>query len=307
MNPSLRSLALKIQDAFNGYDSSARGPERQFKHPSLYPIFIVGAPRTGSTLLYQLMVKHTGVAFISNIMALVPKKMLFIAKHTNHWMNRIEDVEENDLGYIPGPFSPNEAGAIMRLWFDREVGREERRVIRNTVISLSDIFGAPFAGKNLFNSFRLVNIHQVFPEARFINVRRDPLFAAQSILLVRRNRLGDERAWWSCTPEGYQNVLEQHPLYQVLWQVKKVEEAVSEFLHSHSPVYLEVTYEALCQNTEKTLRSIASHLGLEYRRDSEVDQLSPREDRRLSESEWNELLEYYSILYQQGEVCASVF
>jgi hypothetical protein len=243
------------------------------------------------------MTGHLGLSFISNIMALLPKRMLSIAKYTRYWMVRTGGIRESDLGYIPGLFSPSEAGAVMRMWFENEVGSDERKAIRNTVTLLSDIFDAPFVVKNLHNSFRLDGIHWVFPEARFIHVCRDPLLAAQSILLVRRSKLGNEKEWWSCRPPGYQAVLGQSALYQVLWQVKATEDAVTGFLQKCAPMYLEVAYEELCHDAEAVLVRIADRLDLEYERDSEIYELSVREEQQLPEFEWNQLLEHYSSLY----------
>jgi hypothetical protein len=244
------------------------------------------------------MIKHMRLAFISNIMALVPGEMLLIARCSRRWMERARDVKETDAGYVPGLFSPNEAGAIMRMWFEEQVNPEEQGFIRNTVILLSEILDAPFVNKNLLNSLRLDNIYSVFPEARFIHITRAPLFTAQSIFLTRRHKLGGDGAWLGPKPTGYADVLSLSPLYQVLWQVNRVEEEIARFVRERSPSYLKITYERLCQNPRETLGMIADRLELKLRAGLEMDRLSAREAAKLSDAEWDQLVAYHSALYE---------
>ena len=108
-----RHLALRLQSLFNDFDPKSAGEVRHFSHPGLFPIFIIGAPRSGSTLLYQLLVKHTRVGYISNLMSLFPHKMITLAEYTKAWHGS-RNLKKSNLGYIAGLFSPSEAGAIQR-------------------------------------------------------------------------------------------------------------------------------------------------------------------------------------------------
>lgn len=298
MNKGVRSLALSIQNLFNEYPTAARGQASEFKSRSRYPIFIVGAPRTGSTLLYQLMVKQMKVAFISNAMALLPKCMLVVARYTRHWMHNIWDIKEADAGYVPGLFRPNEAGAIMRKWFE-QAQPEERTLIRNTVIALSELLGAPFVNKNLVNSLRLPEIYAIFPEARFIHISRNPLFTAQSIILTRRSKLGDDRAWLGPEPPDCEDVKARSPVYQALWQVKRIEQTISGFFCRYSPCHIEIAYEELCQQPSEKLTWIANRFDLEVKADLRIAPLSIRETIELPEPEWDELAHCYAAIYDR--------
>jgi LPS sulfotransferase NodH len=298
MNSLLKYLVLSIQQATNGFDSIAKGKERRFANSSMYPIFIIGAPRTGSTLLYQLLIKHTRLVFISNLMALLPKKMILIARLTGQQIQQVEDVGESDYGYVPGLFSPNEAGAVMRKWFDQPVTPQEQQLIKNTVVCLSEMFNAPFINKNLLNSLRLQHIYKIFPEARFVYLHRDPLYAAQSIFLARRNALGDEYEWLGPVPFGYEQVQTQPTLYQSLWQVKKIDDAIVDFLNQFNPACITITYETLCQEPGKFLDQIIDEFQLVSKGlDLLPGPLSVRNQVRMSQTEWNQLLQYHAVLY----------
>jgi LPS sulfotransferase NodH len=299
MNPLIRSFILNLQSAFNDYPASAYGEEHEFSQEGLHPVFIVGAPRTGSTLLYQLMVKHLKVSYISNAMALLPRHMLSIAQWTRHWMNNIEDIRRAHVGYVPGLFRPNEAGAIMRKWFDEGKPRD-RMCIRNTVILLSEVLDGPFVNKNLLNSLRLNSIYTVFPEARFIHITRNPLYTAQSIVLTRRSRGTD---WLGPRPHGYEGTLGSSPLYQAIWQVKRIEETVAEFLLRCLPDHIGIAYEEVCRDPKGTLMLVADCLNAPFKSGSDTNSLTVRDTNRLPESEWNELLEYYRAIYGREGPC----
>ncbi len=297
MNRVFRNLALTIQRGLGGYDPRARGPELSFNAPEAWPIFIVGAPRTGSTLLYQLMIGRLRLAFISNVMALAPRRMILITKLTHGRMARVKGTRESQAGYVPGLISPNEAGAVMRAWFESEVSPEERVLIRNTAIRLSQLCGAPLALKNLLNSLRLENIHRVFPEARFIYVRRDPLYTAQSIVLTRERELGDRSQWLGPRPAGLDAVTPRNPLFQALWQVRSIESAVEDFLRRVAPQSIEVSYAELCQRPQHTLTSIAESLNIVRRFDAPLEPFPSRDWIQLSDQEWDELRRNYAELY----------
>ncbi len=297
MNRVFRNLALTIQRGLGGYDPRARGPELAFDAPEAWPIFIVGAPRTGSTLLYQLMIGRLRLAFISNLMALVPRRMILIAKLTHGPMARIKGTRESQAGYVPGLISPNEAGAVMRAWFESDVSPEERVLVRNTAVRLSQLCGAPLAIKNLLNSLRLENIHRVFPEARFIYVRRDPLYAAQSIVLTRERELGDRSQWLGPRPAGLDAATPRNPLFQALWQVRSIESAVEDFLQRVAPQSIKVSYAELCQHPQHTLTSIAENLNIVRCFDAPLEPFPSRDSIRLSDQEWDELRRSYAELY----------
>jgi hypothetical protein len=289
VNEWFRTAALTVQRSLAGYDPLAHGVEREFGDTGQAPVFIVGAPRTGSTLLFQLLVKHFQVAYISNLMAAAPRAMIRLARATSSRMRRARAIRESDLGYTPGLLSPNEAGAVMNAWFREDAESCERRLVRNSVALISEILGGALVTKNLANSLRLPRIAEIFPEARFIHIRRDPLLTAQSLLLARRRHYGSDREWLSIEPPGANEVREKPPSYQVVWQATTIDRRVCEFLAASSACALVVRYEDLCAQPAEQLDRIQQTFGLTPRRGPAPHALSPREGVQLGELEWSEL------------------
>jgi len=289
--PVFRNIVLKIQSIFNGFDPLAFGPPMQFDHPSLHPIFIVGAPRSGSTLLYQLLLKHSKLAYISNLMSLTPNKMVLIARHTNR-LHKFNQLKESDLGYLSGLFSPSEAGSIQKKWFESDFSEISSNQIRNTVIAITHAFSGPFLSKNLLNSLRLKQIKRILPEARFIFIRRDPLYNAQSLLLSRKKMFGTINKWWSVQPIGYEETLKSDPFYQVIWQVLEIERTITNFCKKYSPDTINIAYEDLCKNVKKNVGKVSEKFSVELKKNVGFDDIGHMNAIKLPLEDWSKI-EYY--------------
>ncbi len=299
MNNFFRKIILYIQHANNKFDPSIEAGRRDFKNEMMYPVFIVGAPRTGSTLLYQLLINSMEFSYISNIMALFPNKIRFLATITYKFRKKDFRLKRSNHGYVSGLFSPNEAGAIQRKWFENPPDtKEDMEKIRNTIIKISEIFNAPFLSKNMLNSVRMKNIYRIFPEVRFIFLKRNPIYTAQSLILARRKYCGDDAAWWSVKPPGWEKVRAKNPYYQVLWQIKETENVIVDFFEKNSlDNYICITYEDLCCNTKTSLKKIADKLNLNTRHNMMIPELRIQEKRKLKDHEWENLIENYNILF----------
>ena len=121
--------------------------------PAPDPIFIVGLPRAGSTLLEQILASHSqvdGTMELPNILALA---------HKLDGRRRVDDE-----ALYPGNLS--------ELTADELRGFGET-YIRDTAIHRK---GAPFFIDKMPNNFRHIGlIHLILPNAKIIDARRDPM------------------------------------------------------------------------------------------------------------------------------------
>ncbi len=161
------------------------------------PIFIVGAPRSGTNIFYRTFAKHPDLAWISNITKKVPSSL---------WLTRIIMLFRND-------HRPTEANNVWRKFAgddDESLGRDDvtaaagkylHTVLQNNLW----IFNKPrFVNKCPGNSVRIEFLQEIFPDAIFIHIIRDGRAAAYSIM---RSRLGHAGAYWSVKPPGWQDLL----------------------------------------------------------------------------------------------------
>ena len=121
--------------------------------PAPDPIFIVGLPRAGSTLLEQILASHSqvdGTMELPNILALA---------HRLDGRRRVDEVS---------PYPANLA----------ELSSVELREFGETYLRETAIYrkGAPFFVDKMPNNFRHIGlIHLILPNARIIDARRDPM------------------------------------------------------------------------------------------------------------------------------------
>lgn len=296
MNSILKATALKIQSLFDGFDKIAKSEPLPFSEKHHYPIFILGAPRSGSTLLYQLLLRCFDTAYISNLMALVPRQLLTIAR-TFRYCQSMRSIKSSHFGYVNGLFSPSEAGAIQKLWFEKKMSYDEIVWIRNTFVMLSRIYHGPVIIKNLFNTLRLDQIRSMIPEARFIHIKRDPLFNAQSLLLARNKINGSKIKWWSIKPEGYENIINQEPEFQVLWQIKETERLIGDFFKKQKPDRFEITYEDLCERLYETLELISAWMNVNLITQIPIDSISASKKIIVSDESWSNIIKYSSSIH----------
>lgn len=132
-------------------------------HPAPDPIFIVGMPRAGSTLLEQILASHSmidGTHELPNIIALV---------------HRLRSSQPDAAASGDTPVYPRMLADLDDDYFRRfgEQYIEQTRVFRK---------GAPyFIDKNPNNFFHVGLIRLILPNARIIDARRHPLSCCFSV------------------------------------------------------------------------------------------------------------------------------
>jgi hypothetical protein len=137
--------------------------------------------------------------------------------------------------------------------------------MRRTVAGLANLFDAPFINKNVMHSNRLRLMDSIWPDALFIEVRRDVVDNARSIIRAERanggpKKCGDE--WWSVRPrlaEQYAGTSEaQRAVTQVIGVGRDITEDMTSLGQDR---LLSIDYTNLCASPGTTLDVIAGFLG----------------------------------------------
>lgn len=264
------------------------------------PLFIIGAPRTGSTLLYQLLVENFNLSYFNNIQSFFYGSPAIIAKLTNNFKYKKPSKKTLDskYGYINGFFSPSEAGSIYKYWFGENdlsthPSEFKMEIARKTVSLLCSMQSEPFIGKNLSNAIRLRTISIVFPKTLFLWVKRDPLYTSQSLIMMRRNLHGSDHVWASIKPPTYTELINYDPFEQVIRQINDIDEYIYYKLEElGKDSYIILKYEDLCRTPYKVLDMIATSYknmkGYELNKKpiSEKLVIKNQNYKQLTESDW---------------------
>lgn len=190
---ALNRALLQLNELCSWPERIAAGPWTH-RVPIDRPIFVVGAFRSGTTVLEQTLAGHPKVgffAFISNVTYLTPIAGFTLLR----LMSRFGLVEGRRMPYLHNPrleftpFSPFEcewvwAQAGKDLWdpecLDLTTGAGHsnpgfERMVRSSIRRHLLVQGAQrFLNKNPIHLLRMEYLHRLFPDARFIYIVRNP-------------------------------------------------------------------------------------------------------------------------------------
>lgn len=244
------------------------------------PIFIIGVPRTGSTIFYQIITNKFEVAYIDNLahvfsrnlyFSLIISKFFYSRKPHNNFVSKKGSTLKGGL------HAPSECGLLWNWYFDKSGSQfkdklNEKEVIhyfRNRIIAIMQLFDTPFVIKNLFNSVRLNFILKTFPNAKIINVKRNPYDTVKSILNARTDEAISSKEMWSVMPENkieiLSNSVDEKEL--VVKQVYYLEKEIKTMLELFSiKNVLEIQYESLINNMDEEINKTAEFIKCDFRK-----------------------------------------
>lgn len=220
------------------------------------PVFIIGAPRTGSTILYQSISNHFDVLYIDNFSSFFYRNLFFGFLISRVFFGRREhgnfEADHGDTS-LYGLHAPSECGDFWYRFIPRnqhyvspsEVTVKAVDSIRREISALINFYNKPIVINNNNAGLRLALINKAFPCARFIVTDREPLYVAQSLLKARNHFYGDVTKWWSMKPENYSELLKLSPCSQVVHQHHSIRKAIIDGLRGSEDRVLWVNYAGL--------------------------------------------------------------
>jgi len=228
------------------------------RNPIVCPIFIVGAPCSGTNIFYRTIAKHPDLAWISNITKKVPSSL---------WLTRIIMLFRND-------HRPTEANNVWQKFAgndDESLGRKDvtaaaRKYLHSVLQNNLRIFNKPrFVNKCPGNSVRIEFLKEIFPDAMFIHILRDGRAAAYSIM---RSRLGHSGAYWSVKPPGWQGLLKLPLVDACALQWKMTVATILQSANKLPPEqFMEIRYEEFVDRPAEMLKQIGERCDLVWQED----------------------------------------
>jgi Sulfotransferase family len=277
-------------------------------HAPLAPVFIVGLPRSGTTLLYQLLLNYFEWSYFTRwcdlfyrapVMAYRVQRALFPEPKEFEYASDYGRFQNVSL--LSRAWSPVEGHAIWRRWFPPslddalrgDLGPMIKTEIRAVIEGFSETAGKPFLNKNGVHSMRVSALSDIFPEAFFIVLQRQSEYVAQSLYIARIRRTKQQRRndWWGTKPKEYERLKDLDPLMQAVGQTRAIEAAISKQLAGNIR-HLEIDYKDACEQPAKIMNRIYESCvtyGMRLRKKSHVDPkpFPLQNQRKVSEKEFD--------------------
>ncbi len=227
--------------------------------------FIIGPPRSGTTLLYELVVTRFRCGYFTNL-----SKRLFRVPVAATWlcrkaMRHRSGSFDSVYGELGGNAAPNEAGRVWSHWMpyaapynlDRP-GLTPARM-RHKLAAICGIAGQPMVVKNIILQTDFPLLIESFPNAIFLYVERDWADNARSLVKAREDKSSmDQTGWWSLRPPGWEKYAAADPVEQSCAQVMLSHKDIKACLREagREEKVMKIDYERLCAQPGEVLDEI---------------------------------------------------
>ncbi|WP_171052644.1 sulfotransferase [Ruegeria sediminis] len=227
-------------------------------------VFILGAPRSGTSLFYEIMIAGFKFSYFSNFAHRFYQTPLTATMLGQRLVPKHKPEYQSVYGHISGWAAPNEGGWIWRRWLEDGHWIDERGLtglpveeIRRTLAGISALADAPFVNKNVMHSNRVRLLDALFPGCLFLEIRRDAKNTARSIIRAQQHNKGprlDREKWWSVRPSnaGGDTIIER-ACRQVIGVAQDIERDCA---HVGSERYFRIDYENLCVDPWQVLANV---------------------------------------------------
>ncbi len=262
-------------------------------HPatdSLPPIlFIIGPPRSGTTLTFQCLTHYLDVIYPSHLAALFPLTPAF-----GLWLsdliygNRPHRAFRSFHGFSLGDglFGPNEWETLFRKWVIPKLRWEPPSVSIFSDLSYINLImrymhrvsDKPAVLKVPLTVLHIDSLAQLLPTSVFLHVERSPLDTARSIYRAKRREGKPEDVMWYVRPPLLQDRKFPTEAHQIAAQIREINRLVAESFSLLDPSRKQrIRYEELCLSPKTEIERIGIWLGpfARVRRGASLPQLTP--------------------------------
>jgi len=239
-------------------------------------IYVVGTPRSGTTLMYQILCKYMQVGYINNLIArfwLRPSVGIRLSETILGTASGDLVELKSRYGTTAGVAGPHEFGYFWRYWLklddspthhlsETALAKVDARGLKHALENeILGSFRRPLVFKNIICGFHAAFLTAVHPDSLFVNITRDTLATTRSILNARKKRFGSYNAWWSLKPASYPfDIFPDNPAAEVVKQVFDCRREIEIELSKPGVNAVTVTYEQLCTETEQVIERIRNKI-----------------------------------------------
>ncbi len=238
--------------------------------PRLPIVIVTGAPRSGTTVVSQVLAAHLPVTFFNNLTAVFPRAPIVANRVFRRLLRPRPPVYRSFYGRTAGFANHNDGLHLWDRWLghDRyavpaELAPEVAERMRRFFAAWETASGRPLLTKNNALATGASAVGRALPTAHFVYVRRRPAYAAQSILRAREIIQGSRAALYG-VPDPERRVVGEDvatPIEAVCAQLAFHERRMRAQREEFGPHrFRVVAYEDFCAAPERVVESVGREI-----------------------------------------------
>lgn len=234
------------------------------KHPF---IFVFGLPRSGTTLMSQILAYSLDIGYVNNFIArfwLAPVTgiRLFRILYGNERSSNFQ----SDYATTKDLTGIHEFGYFWRHWLNKGkmsdiTGLQKQQQIdwqglKIILANMQEEFGKGLCGKNIFGAYHMKELTKLLSKVLFVYIERDPLDTAVSILEARKKYYDDLNLWWSYAPPEYDRIKDLHYKEQIGGQIYYLKRFYDNESRKIPGNVLRFQYRQICEEPQSVLDQV---------------------------------------------------
>jgi len=284
-----------------------KSEKKKLKRPM---ILILGGSRSGTTLLYQTLVRYLDVSYVSNFISAFASSPISAYSLFKNIIPKAGKSFQNYYGSVAGLGGPNDAFVIWNRWLGEDRNRIPNRIEATSKRDMKNFFQTwfavskkPFINKNNRNSLCAPLFAEVFDNVVFVEIHRNPIYVAQSLVLSRRMVQGSDKVGWGVLGSDSQtNHDSLHYIDEICEQVYTVDQIIAKGREKiKSEDYIRISYEEFCRNPDGLVRAVGSRTKTAIKNPEHLKRhlfSSSSNQQRLTDREFNRICECIDKLYK---------
>ena len=216
-------------------------------------LMIASPPRSGSTIIYQVLTRTIPCVYISNLHILFPRHASAFLMKKGLLGNNLSDFT-NYYGYTSSIHDVSEGNEVIAGILKDSANKD---LLRERFIGFVTTMKAtrerPLIFKNVGAYSNIVQIHLAIPEIRFLRVKRDPEQIIQSVLEAYH-----ELGTFNPVPPSVRELGIRDPIEFAVAQIEAIEARLDEqFSHLPPDSWEKIPYVAFCERPRDFINMVA--------------------------------------------------
>lgn len=259
-------------------EAEERLPHDLPESPRLPLVFVVGPPRSGTTVTMQWLAHSKQFGYPTNFLS-----RFYSAPYTGTQIQllthdpafdfhgelsgpRDHATWRSETGKTSGPLEPHEFSYFWRRFFPMDQARElsvqewessDLAGFARGWAAMEAAFGKPMAAKGILGQYNIPQLAKLLPSAIFVHTRREVFFNVQSLLAARERVYGTREAWFSVQPPGYEAARAKNPIEQVVDQVMTTNVALDRAAQTiGTDRWVHQAYQEFCDDPSVTYQGL---------------------------------------------------